>query len=144
MTSPRFWDTLPLEDMSPAQWESLCDGCGKCCLHKIQDEDGTIHYTSVACRLLDLQSCRCSKYAQRRRFVPDCVQLTAEGARSLPWLPSSCAYRLLAEGKPLPEWHPLITGSDDSVHDAGQSVRGRVLPERKARHLQRYVVDWPK
>ena len=131
--------------MTPSEWESLCDGCGKCCLHKLQYEDtGEVCYTNVACRLLDLQSCRCSKYEQRKRFVPDCVQLQPNNVGELKWMPSTCAYRLLAEGKDLPSWHPLVTGHPDSVHHAAQSVRGRAIPERRAKQLEHHLVTWPE
>lgn len=128
---PRFWETVPLSKMSPAEWEALCDGCGKCCLHKIEYEDtGEVEFTSVACRLLDGQTCRCTQYPIRHQFVPDCVTLTA---RKLPdvayWLPQTCAYRLLHFGEALYEWHPLISGDPDSVHRAGMSMRGRTVPE---------------
>ncbi|HVI53236.1 MAG TPA: YcgN family cysteine cluster protein [Candidatus Sulfotelmatobacter sp.] len=140
-----FWKTKTLAEMTPEEWESLCDGCGKCCLHKLQYEDSDdVMYTNVGCRLLDLTSCRCSKYAERQKHVPDCVQLTPEEVANLKWLPSTCAYGLLAKGKELPKWHPLVTGDPNSVHDAGQSIRGRSIPERRARHLERYIVTWPE
>ncbi len=130
--------------MTPSEWESLCDGCGKCCLHKLQFEDtGELCYTNVACRLLDLDTCRCSKYQQRERFVPDCVRLEPGNIAELTWMPSTCAYRLLAEGKDLPHWHPLVTGDPNSVHDAGISVLGRVVPEKRAWTLEHHIVDWP-
>ncbi len=122
-----FWKTKPLEAMSPAEWESLCDGCGKCCLAKLEDEDtGDIHWTSVACRLFDAGACRCSDYAGRLKRVRDCVRLTPENVRTLTWLPATCAYRLVAEGKDLAWWHPLVSGNPETVHEAGISVRGRV------------------
>lgn len=130
--------------MSPSEWESLCDGCGKCCLHKLQYEDtGEICYTNVACRLLDLHSCRCKKYEERQRYVPDCVALTPEKAGSLAWLPVTCAYRLLAEGHDLPSWHPLVTGDRKSVHRAGMSARHRAIAERDAGDLEDHIVSWP-
>jgi uncharacterized cysteine cluster protein YcgN (CxxCxxCC family) len=143
MTTP-FWQHKSLQQMTDAEWESLCDGCGKCCLHKIQYEDtGALHYTNVGCKLLDLSSCRCSRYEQRQRFVPDCVRLSPDNIAELAWMPSSCAYRLLAEGKPLFDWHPLISGDPESVHRAGQSIRGKAVPEKKARMLEHHIVDWP-
>jgi uncharacterized cysteine cluster protein YcgN (CxxCxxCC family) len=122
-----FWKTVSLEEMSPRQWESLCDGCGKCCLSKLEDEDtGEIHFTSVGCRLFDADTCRCSDYANRLSRVPDCVGLTPANVRTISWLPSTCAYRLVAEGRDLYSWHPLVSGDPASVHEAGVSVRGRV------------------
>ena len=139
----RFWETLSLAEMSAAQWESLCDGCGKCCLHKLEDEDtGEVVVCNVACRLLDLDSCRCSDYAQRKRFVPDCTVLTLERIAEFRWLPETCAYRLLAEGQPLRKWHPLISGESTSVHKAGISVRGRVISETEVEDLQQHITDW--
>jgi Uncharacterized conserved protein len=130
--------------MSRQEWESLCDGCGKCCLHKLEDEDtGTIHHTNVACRLLNLGTCRCKDYDNRRTHVPDCVQLTPEVVGGLAWLPSTCAYRLLAENKPLEWWHPLVSGDPDTVHEAGASVRGRVVSENRAGPLDHHIVGWP-
>lgn len=141
----KFWRDKSLKEMTPAEWESLCDGCGRCCLHKLQFEDtGEISYTNVACRLLDLKSCRCKKYEQRQRFVPDCVALTPEAVESLTWLPSTCAYRLVAEGKDLYWWHPLMTGDPNSVHDAGISVRRRAIAERGAGDLEDHIVTWPE
>jgi uncharacterized protein len=122
-----FWKTKTLEAMSPAEWESLCDGCGKCCLSKLEDEDtGEIYWTSVGCRLFDSESCRCSDYANRLARVPDCVGLTPQNVRTISWLPRTCAYRLVAEGQDLYWWHRLVSGSADTVHEAGMSIRGRV------------------
>ncbi len=122
-----FWKTKSLEQMSGPEWESLCDGCGKCCLSKLEDEDtGDIYFTSVGCRLFNADSCRCSDYTRRLEQVPDCVRLTPENVRTIPWLPSTCAYRLVAEGRDLYPWHPLVSRNADSVHDAGVSMRGRV------------------
>lgn len=138
-----FWKAKTLDEMSEAEWESLCDGCGKCCLHKLQDADTEeILSTNVACRLLDLKSCQCSDYPNRKVKVPDCVQLTPETAGTLPWLPPTCAYRLVAEGEDLPHWHPLVSGSSETVHAAGISVRGRSISETKAGPLDGHIVFW--
>lgn len=140
-----FWRRKTLSEMSRAEWELLCDGCAKCCLEKIEDaETGELSYTNVACRLLDTNSCRCTDYPRRHRFVPDCVKLTAWRVPKLPWLPKTCAYRLLAEGKDLPEWHPLVTGDPESVHRAGISVRGRAVPMALAGDIEDHIVEWPK
>jgi len=142
--APPFWKTTPLEAMTPAQWESLCDGCGRCCLHKLRDDETeALAYTEVACRLLDTASCRCSDYAGRRRKVPDCVQLTAAQVTAIDWLPPSCGYRLVAEGRELFWWHPLVSGRAETVHEAGVSVRGKVVSERVAGALEDHVVRWP-
>ena len=122
-----FWKTTELEAMSPAEWESLCDGCGKCCLAKLEDEDtGEIYWTSVGCRLFDAGTCRCTDYDHRLERVADCVRLTPQNVRTITWLPSTCAYRLVAEGQDLYWWHPLVSGSPETVHEAGISMRGRV------------------
>lgn len=128
---PRFWETVPLQKMNPAEWEALCDGCGKCCLNKLEDADtGEIAFTRVACRLLDDHTCRCGQYQRRKQFVPECVVLTPKNIGDIAyWMPSTCAYRLLHEGKPLYDWHPLVSGDPESVHAAGQSVRGWTVPE---------------
>lgn len=144
--APPFWRVKTLAEMTTAEWESLCDGCAKCCLVKLEDEDtGRIAYTGVACRLLDPANCRCRNYAERKRWVPDCVILTAESIGGLSWMPPSCAYRLLAEGGDLPWWHPLVSGDPETVHLAGISVRGRILCETTVdeRDLEDHVVDWP-
>lgn len=127
---PRFWE-LPLKRLDREEWEALCDGCGKCCLNKIEYEDtGELAFTRVACRLLDGETCRCSSYENRHDFVPDCVVLTPKKLREIAWwLPSTCAYRLRAEGKPLYDWHYLISGDRESVHRAGASVRGWTISE---------------
>jgi uncharacterized cysteine cluster protein YcgN (CxxCxxCC family) len=139
-----FWETKTLQQMTPQEWESLCDGCGNCCLHKLRNDDtGDLFHTNVACRLLDGNSCRCSAYAERKRLVPDCVVLTPARAAKFDWLPATCAYRLLAEGKPLPEWHPLISGDPESVHRAGISVRGKTISEADIGEapLEDYITD---
>lgn len=139
-----FWQAKRLEEMTDAEWESLCDGCGRCCLHKLRDEDsGALSFTNVACRLLDLHTCRCSDYAARQRRVPDCVQLSPAALRRIDWLPPSCAYRRLAEGRGLPWWHPLVSGNPETVHRAGVSVRDRAVSEKRAGPLEHHVVDWP-
>ena len=129
--------------MSKAEWEQLCDGCGRCCLNKLEDADtGRIHYTDVVCRLLDEESCRCVSYEDRKRFVPECQILTPQNLGRYSWLPSTCAYRLILEGKDLMWWHYLVSGDLETVHDAGISVRGRVVSERDADDLENHVVDW--
>ena len=146
MSNERFWETKPLTKLSQEEWESLCDGCARCCLIKLEDEDsGDIHHTNVICDLLDLEECRCTKYSERSIHVPECVVVTPQIIDQLHWMPSTCAYRLLWEGNSLPEWHPLITGDAKSVHLAGISVRGRVLKQCEVNDddLQDHIVDWP-
>ncbi len=127
MKKQPFWRTKSLAQMNRTEWESLCDGCGQCCLHKLQDEDtNEIYWTSVACTLLDSESCRCRDYPNRRKTVPDCVFLTPEIVDEVDWLPVTCAYRLVAEGADLYWWHPLVSGDPNTVHEAGISVRGKV------------------
>lgn len=144
----KFWETKTLEEMTHAEWESLCDGCGRCCLLKLEDEDtGRIHYTSIACRLFDEASCRCSDYARRTQEVGDCLALTPQSVRTLTWLPKTCAYRLLAEGKPLYDWHPLLSGRAQSVVEAGISVRGRLSGHEGAvteEETVHHIVRWPE
>jgi hypothetical protein len=139
-----YWRTKKLEDMSPAEWEALCDGCGKCCLIKLIDEDtDEIHFTKLACKLLDTGSCRCRDYENRKKKVPDCVKIDARKVRELKWLPKTCAYRLLAEGKDLAWWHPLVSGSSETVHEAGISVRGIARGEGRVdpANYVRYIVQ---
>ena len=141
LSEPRFWDK-PIETLTRAQWEALCDGCGRCCLHKLEDEDtGAIHRTNVACRLLDLTTARCSDYRHRKALVPDCLRLTPRLAREVPWLPPTCAYRLRAEDKPLFDWHYLICGDRDAVRRAGVSVIGRAVSEVLAGPLEEHIVE---
>ena len=130
--SKPFWKTLTLEQMTREQWESLCDSCARCCLHKLEDEDtGEIHYTNVVCSLLDSGRCRCTRYRARSRLVPDCLVLNPATIHSLDWLPETCAYRLIRDGEDLPDWHPLVCGDRESVHDAGVSVRGWSVSEEQ-------------
>ena len=140
-----YWRTKTLEEMTRTEWEALCDGCARCCLLKLEDEDtGEIAYTDIACRLLDTGTCRCTRYRQRLRLVPECVDLTPEQVRKVGWLPSTCAYRLLAEGRDLAWWHPLVSGDPETVHKAGISVRGRVVPERRGDDPEERIVTWPE
>ena len=138
----RFWETVPLSQMSRDQWESLCDGCGKCCIHKLEDEEtGELHTTNVACKLLDRNSGQCTDYRHRRIHVPECVRLTPRLLRKIDWLPETCAYRLVDEGRPLADWHPLVSGDPESVHKAGISVRGWTVSETEAGDLEHHIVD---
>ncbi|UWR23132.1 YcgN family cysteine cluster protein [Sulfitobacter sp. S190] len=127
----RFWEKKPLKKLNPKEWEALCDGCGKCCLNKLEDEDtGAVALTNVACRLLDDSTCRCAQYDIRHQFVPDCIVMTPDNIdEHAYWMPETCAYRLLWQGKSLPDWHPLLTGTAESVHAAGVSMRGRTVSE---------------
>ncbi|WP_373487015.1 YcgN family cysteine cluster protein [Blastomonas sp.] len=141
MDSIDFWDR-PLASLDRAQWEALCDGCGKCCLHKVEDEDtGRIYPTNIACRLLDTNSATCLGYSHRKALVPDCVKLTRANLEKIPWLPTSCAYLLRAEGKPLPDWHHLRTGDHSAMHAGGHSVVGRVISEIYAGPIEQHIVE---
>ena len=127
-----FWKTKTLRQMSSSEWEALCDGCGKCCLIKLIDDlTDDLHYTTVACKLLDCDSCRCGDYNNRKKLVEDCVILSPRLVEELHWMPSTCAYRLIYEGKDLYWWHPLVSGNPNTVHEAGISVRGRAISERE-------------
>jgi uncharacterized cysteine cluster protein YcgN (CxxCxxCC family) len=129
----QFWKRKSLSEMTAAEWESLCDGCGLCCMLKVQDEDtGDVFYTDVACRLFDIETCRCTDYANRAKQVADCLVLTPDEKDAYEWLPDSCAYRRLANGQELPGWHPLITGRPESVHEAGISMQGKATSEKDA------------
>lgn len=144
-TAAKFWESKTLAEMNETEWESLCDGCGRCCLIKLEEADTSeVAFIAVACRLLDTQKCRCRDYARRHQRVPDCIPLTPATVATTTWLPRTCAYRLVHEGKPLFPWHPLISGSPDSVHRAGISVRGRVLSESQV-HPDSYaehIIHW--
>jgi uncharacterized cysteine cluster protein YcgN (CxxCxxCC family) len=143
MATKAYWETTPLDEMTNEQWELLCDGCGKCCLNKYEDEDtGAMHYTNVACRLLDHHSCRCTDYAQRSALVADCVRLAPAHLREPGWLPETCAYRRVAEGRPLPAWHHLRCGDHQAVHRAGASARGRIVCETEVDEPLLHLVDW--
>lgn len=138
-----FWKTKKLEEMSPAEWESLCDGCGRCCMVKLEDEDtGTVHLTRLSCGLLNTRTCRCKSYEKRFSLMPDCIEITVEKVRNLAWLPKSCGYRRVAEGRDLAWWHPLISGSPETVHEAGISVRGVAMSEKRVapENHERYII----
>jgi len=140
-----FWETKTLEQMTSDEWESLCDGCGRCCLNKLEDIDtGELHFTNVACRLLNDNTCQCGNYPQRKSLVPECLVLDIKSVRDSTALPSSCAYRRLAEGKALLAWHPLVSGSSDSPHTSGISVRGKTISEQYVHieQLEEHIVDW--
>ena len=140
-SSKPFWEK-PLSELDQGQWEALCDGCGRCCVHKIEDEEtGELYATNVACKLLDRRNGRCTSYRNRKALVADCVRLDRDKLGALDWLPETCAYRLRADGDPLPEWHYLISGSRESVHEAGQSTRGWTVSEDDAGELEWHVVD---
>lgn len=151
-TPPPFWKRKSLAEMDAGEWESLCDGCGRCCLIKLEDEDtGAYYFTDIACRLFDAGSCKCRDYPNRDSLVPDCVRLTPDNVSALGWMPPSCAYRLLSEGKDLPDWHPLVSGRAESVVEAGASVMGRVqgledaytVPDMVAR-IRKWPGQWPR
>ena len=147
MTDVPFWRRKTLEEMTPSEWESICDGCGRCCLNKLEDEDtGRVYYTDVGCCLLDGTTCRCKDYPNRSQRVKDCIQLTPANVRAIKWLPPTCGYRLLANGRDLYWWHPLVSGDPDTVHAAGVSVRGRVAACEQDVALEDYedrIVTWP-
>ncbi|MFM9853194.1 MAG: YcgN family cysteine cluster protein [Sphingomonadaceae bacterium] len=138
----RFWETTALDQLDRAQWEALCDGCGKCCLHKLEDEETReLHATNVACRLLDRRTGRCSDYKHRHAYVPECIRLTPKKLRTMDWLPKSCAYVLRDAGEPLPAWHYLVSGDREAIHRAGASVRGWTISEEDAGELEYHLVE---
>ncbi len=140
-----FWKTKSLSEMNTAEWESLCDGCALCCLVKLEDEDtGEVHYTDVVCKYLDNRSCQCTDYQNRHTNVPACVGLKPEHLDAFEWLPQSCSYRLLAEGKELPAWHHLVTGSKNSIHLAGRSVKDQTVSEEAVHPdaLEDHIIQW--
>lgn len=138
-----FWKTKKLIDMSIEEWESLCDGCGKCCLNKLEDADtGELYLTDAACDLIDLKTCRCTRYQERSRLVPGCIDLKTSASTAFAWLPSTCAYRLLALGEDLPDWHPLVSGTSDSVVDAGISISCFAIKESEVDDLEDRIIDW--
>jgi uncharacterized cysteine cluster protein YcgN (CxxCxxCC family) len=145
MTQP-FWKMKSLNQMDKAEWESLCDGCGKCCLIQLEDEDtGLRLHTDVTCHLFDKHACRCGDYPNRKKRVPDCVILTATNVFQLDWMPKTCAYRLIAEGKDLYDWHPLVSGDPDSVHKSGMSLQDQTVSEHDVDEAdwEDRIVEWP-
>ena len=142
-----FWEEKTLEQMSPAEWEALCDGCGRCCLIKLENEEtGDIFTSDIHCKLLEPISCMCSDYEHRQAKVPDCIKLDPENVKTISWIPPSCAYRRVAEGKGLAWWHPLVSGDPATVHQAGVSVRGRTYSESEipSEEWENHIVEWPE
>ncbi len=143
--SDNFWETKQLSEMTTDEWESLCDGCGRCCLNKLEDEDSDeIYYTNVSCKLLDLEKCCCTDYENRKVSMPDCMILSVDNQAALEVMPSTCAYRLLDAGKPLHDWHPLITGRQESVAEAGMSIVGKAVSEEYIHYTQfpEHLINW--
>ncbi len=138
-----FWQEKSLNEMTTEEWESLCDNCGKCCLHKLEDEDtGEILYTSVVCDLINLKSCRCTRYSERCTLVPDCLDLKQHDFSDFTWLPTTCAYKLLADGKELPAWHPLVSGSSETVNEAGVSISSYAMKESEIDQIEEHIIEW--
>ena len=141
--SKHFWETKSLNQMTKIEWESLCDGCGKCCLHKLEDIDtGEISVSNVSCSFLDQTSCKCKDYKNRNENVPDCIQLDLKNLKKLDWLPSTCAYRLIDEGESLHDWHHLISGSSETIHERGMSVRDCSVNESSLKNVEEYILEW--
>lgn len=139
----KFWESKTLAEMTGDEWESLCDNCGKCCLIKLEDEDtGEIAFTSVVCDLIDLDSCRCTRYSERCTLVPECIDLKQHDFAEYNWLPSTCAYRLLTDGEPLPDWHPLNSGTPESVKDAGVSIASYAIKESQVNDPEDHIIEW--
>lgn len=140
----KWWEEKRLSALSSSEWESLCDHCGKCCLLKLEDEDtGDVYYTDVACSLVDAKSCHCSNYLEREALVPDCLKLTPDNLEQIAWMPLSCSYRRIMEGRGLPEWHHLVCGSKDEIHHQGFSIRGRYIDENEVKDVEEHIVEWP-
>ncbi len=138
-----FWKEKTLDEMTTEEWESLCDHCGKCCLNKLEDEEtGRIYYTSVACELIDLETCSCTRYAQRCTLVPDCLDLKQHDFKDFNWLPGTCAYKLLADGEDLPHWHPLVSGNPESVWEAGVAIGSYAMKESEVDDLEEHIITW--
>lgn len=140
----QFWKQKSLSEMTNEEWESLCDGCGKCCLNKIIDDDtDELYYTDVGCELLDSNTCQCKQYTKRFDFVPACTEITVKNIADLTWLPESCSYRRLYKGRDLPSWHPLLVGSKKEMNAKGLSVANRIVCETKVKYLEDHIVTWP-
>ena len=138
-----FWETKSLKQMTKYEWESLCDGCGKCCLHKLEDIDtGEVSISNVTCSFLDEETCNCKDYSNREKNVPDCISLDLKNIKKLQWLPETCAYRLIDEGKSLYNWHHLISGSKSTIHEYGMSVRDYSINESKLNNAEEYILEW--
>ena len=143
MTDTAFWETKSLAEMNQQEWESLCDGCAKCCVFKFEeDETGHIMQTDVVCKLLNLENCQCTRYPERKQLVPDCISITHDNILDLKWMPASCAYRVLAEGKKLPDWHPLISKDPLSMQKAGETVQGNVVSENEVDDIEDRIIGW--
>lgn len=138
----RYWESVRLDQMTAAEWEGLCDGCGLCCVHLLADDDNQIYQTDVVCDLMDLESCQCTQYSRRQQLVPECNKVSLDLPEAFPTMPETCAYRRLYYDQPIPPWHPLITGSTDAMHQGGHSARGKVIHEREAGDLEDHVVAW--
>lgn len=142
-TDNSFWKTKTLDQMSQEEWESLCDGCAKCCIFKFEEEEtGHILQTDVVCKYLDLEVCRCTQYKKRKELVPDCISITPDNILQLKWMPETCAYRLLATGQALPDWHPLVTSDPKSARKAGKTVQGRVVSETEVDDIEEHIIGW--